>query len=51
MIDISIRNYIIIYNSSGVCHNIDDRKLKLGFRKKLIIKIYSYVIQNNNINI
>ena len=51
MIDISIRNYIIIYNSSNIYHNIDNHKLKLGFGKKLLIEIYSYIIQNNNINI
>ena len=51
VINISIRNYILIYNSSIECHDINNRYLTLGFIKKLLIEIFSEIIRNNNINI
>jgi hypothetical protein len=51
MIDISIRNCIVIYNSFNKYHNTNNLNLSLGFIKKLLIEILSYITSNNNTNI
>lgn len=51
MVDISIKNFLVIYNSSNKYPNNENHNLLFGFRKKLLIELLSYIISNNNINI